>query len=150
MRVRAATTDDINTITTFNVMMAKETENKVLDVTTLTKGVTAILNDPSKGRYWLAENDHDVVGQIMVTWEWSDWRNGYFWWIQSVYVATNARRGGVFSLMLTEVIDAAKASGDAVGVRLYVEKDNIAAIKTYDRAGFEDPNYRLLELTITN
>lgn len=143
--IRDATTSDAEIIATFNATMAKETEDKALAPETLLAGVSALLHDDTKGRYWLACEQDMPVGQIMVTWEWSDWRNGYFWWIQSVYVAPTHRRRGVFRALYDAVAQAAKQSQNAVGIRLYVEKDNANAISTYDSIGFTDAGYLLLE-----
>lgn len=143
--IRDATSADAAIITTFNATMAEETEDKALDCDTLLAGVSALLQDDTKGHYWLACDKDLPVGQIMVTWEWSDWRNGYFWWIQSVYVAPSHRRRGVFRALYDTVENAAKQSQNAVGIRLYVEKDNANAISTYDAIGFTDAGYLLLE-----
>ena len=146
--IRDATLNDAPTIADFNARMALETEDKTLDPAVVGRGVAEILRDAAKGRYWVAETDSHIVGQIMVTWEWSDWRCGWFWWIQSVYVLTTARRGGVFRALYQAVADAAEASGDACGIRLYVERDNRRAIDTYTALGMHDAGYNILETTL--
>ncbi|MEO0575706.1 MAG: GNAT family N-acetyltransferase [Pseudomonadota bacterium] len=140
-----ATIDHAKAIAAGNAALALETESKTLDADTLLTGVSRLLEDANRGRYWVATRDGEVIGQIMVTWEWSDWRNGYFWWIQSVYIDASARRQGVFSALYEHVINTAKASGDACGVRLYVERDNAAALSTYNALGMRDAGYHILE-----
>ena len=143
--VRDAAPADAPAIAAFNVALAQETEGKRLDRETLAAGVAAVLADPAKGRYWVAvDSAGDVVGQVMVTWEWSDWRNGPFWWVQSVYVAPAARGRGVFRALLARVRECADAAG-AVGIRLYVEADNAPARATYARCGFTPAGYDVLE-----
>ena len=97
MHIRNADSDDASLIASFNSAMAEETEGRGLDASLINPGVAALLADSGKGRYWVAESDGRVVGQIMVTYEWSDWRNGTIWWIQSVYIHPDYRRQGVFS-----------------------------------------------------
>src|SRR5205807_1377678 len=109
------------------------TENKDLDPAVLSAGVAAMLDDSHKGRYFVAELDDTVVGQLGVTCEWSDWRNGNFWWIQSVYVAAEARRQGVFRALYEHLLEAARSDKSVIGVRLYVEHDNRIAQETYRR-----------------
>ena len=144
--IRPARTTDADIICAFNRLMAKETENLDLDLALVGPGVKAMLADPHKGRYFVAELGEQVVGQIGYTCEWSDWRNGYFWWIQSVYVAKPARRQGVFSKLLEMVVTAARAQPDVIGVRLYVEHDNAAAQATYQQLGFALTNYNVMEM----
>jgi len=145
LSIRPALLSDADVISEFNRLMAKETENKDLDPAILKPGVVAMLSDPHKGRYYLAEADGRVVGQLGVTFEWSDWRNGNFWWIQSVYVAKDARRGGVFRGLYQHVIAAAEREKDVIGVRLYVEHDNGAAQATYRQMGMAMTGYQVME-----
>ena len=147
--IRPARADDASTIAKFNIDMALETEDKVLPPETILAGVAAVLNDAAKGRYWVAQIDGQIIGQIMVTWEWSDWRNGYFWWIQSVYVTPNFRRHGVFSQLYACVKAAAMENDNACGLRLYVEKDNQRAQATYVALGMRDEQYRIYEIAFT-
>src|SRR4051794_2531126 len=119
--IRAARAADAEVIAEFNRRMALETENKTLDPNVLSAGVQAMLQDPARGRYFVAEMSGEVVGQLGVTLEWSDWRNGNFWWIQSVYVAQTARRQGVFRALYQHVLQEAKQASNVIGVRLYVE-----------------------------
>lgn len=127
-------------------MMAAETENKTLDESTVVEGVGTALGDKAHGRYWVAEVDGRVAGQIMVTYEWSDWRNGVMWWIQSVYVDEDFRRQGVFSALYRHVESMARASGNCTGIRLYVEKENTRAQSTYLSLGMEDAGYTVMEV----
>lgn len=119
----------------FNARMALETEGKTLDRLVLTRGVQKLLTDRTLGRYFVVEDAGDIVGQLMITSEWSDWRDGHFWWIQSVYVREDARGRGVYSLLHEHVLAQAARAGDVVGVRLYVEPDNTRAQRTYQRLG---------------
>jgi GNAT superfamily N-acetyltransferase len=126
-------------------LMAKETEAKDLDPAILQSGVLAMLTDAHKGRYFVAEADGQVVGQLGVTFEWSDWRNGNFWWIQSVYVAASARRLGVFRKLYEHVVAKARGEKDVIGVRLYVEHDNSVAQATYRKMGMAMTGYQVME-----
>lgn len=132
-------------IARFNQAMAMETENKVLEHDVILPGVMTMLQDDSLGFYLVALRDHSVVGSLGVTYEWSDWRNGLFWWIQSVYVPTEHRTGGVFSSMYKTVKTLAKADSRSCGIRLYVEKKNDKAFNTYTGLGMQETEYRLME-----
>jgi GNAT superfamily N-acetyltransferase len=142
--VRPARIEDAPTLTTFNVAMAQETEHLTLDLATLTAGVHAALADANKARYFVAETDGRVVGMLMLTLEWSDWRNGEIWWIQSVYVHPEFRRRGVFAALYHHVEELAQRYG-AVGLRLYVVKHNVAAQTTYARLGMDMSEYLVME-----
>jgi GNAT superfamily N-acetyltransferase len=146
IRVREAQPSDAPVIAGFNVKMAMETEARPLDGRLINSGVAAVLADATKGRYWVADLDGDVIGQLMVTYEWSDWRNGTFWWIQSVYVRADSRRKGVFSLLHRHVESAARATPGVCGLRLYVERDNLRAQKTYLALGMHSPGYQVMEV----
>ena len=143
--IRDATSDDAAIISDFNNRMAMETESRPLPPELIDPGVAAVLHDSSKGRYWLAEIGGDVVGQLMVTFEWSDWRNGMFWWIQSVYVHADHRRAGVFSALYRFVENLAKSAQDVCGLRLYVEQNNRRAQETYRALGMTAPGYLVME-----
>jgi len=125
--------------------MALETEGKVLDAATIRAGIAAGLADPGKARYLVAEQDGRAVGTLMLTTEWSDWRNGWWWWIQSVYVAPDARRHGVFRALYAHVESEARATPGVCGLRLYVENDNARAQATYQSLGMNDARYRVFE-----
>jgi len=135
----------VDVLAHFNVELAKESENLLLDPARVKAGVGALLCDPAKGTYFVAEAGGAVVGQLLITHEWSDWRNGDFWWLQSVYVRSDFRRRGVFQALFDHVLASAKRQGDVAGIRLYVEKHNDPALKTYHRLGLEETHYLVLE-----
>ena len=141
--VRPATAADIDVIVQFNAAMAVETEAKTLDPKVLRAGVAAVLAEPRRGFYLIAEHAGEVAGCLMITYEWSDWRNGDWWWLQSVYVRPEHRRGGVFRALYAEVEQLAGARADVVGLRLYVEQDNRHAQETYAALGMHEEQYRM-------
>jgi len=143
--IRQAGLADAAVIAEFNRLLAEETEGKTLDPVVLARGVAACLLDPVKGIYYLAEDGGVVQGQVGLTYEFSDWRDGWFWWIQSVYVRKEARRQGVFRALYDHVYRNACADPTAIGLRLYVEKENAAAKRTYRQLGMEESGYVLLE-----
>ncbi len=143
--IRRATPADARLIAAFNVAMARESEDRALDAALLEQGVRHVLLEPRDGFYLVAEVDGEAAGSLMVTYEWSDWRNGCFWWIQSVYVLPEFRRRGVYTRMHAQVREAALADGHACGIRLYVEKDNAGAQATYSQLGMTETDYRLFE-----
>lgn len=143
--VRSASLSDVAFIVTSNAAMALETEHKQLDTDLLTRGVEAVFEDARRGFYLIAERAGVAVACLMVTREWSDWRNGDWWWIQSVYVRADARRCGVFSALYAEVERRAREAPGVVGLRLYVEHENATAQATYAALGMCDAGYRLLE-----
>lgn len=145
IRIRAATLQDADTLTRFNLAMAQETEDRALDESTVRAGVSRLLNDPTRGVYYVAERDGNVLGQLMVTYEWSDWRDGVFWWIQSVYVRPECRGAGVYRRLHEWVAQLARRNGRVCGLRLYVEQDNRAAQQVYERMGMRCTAYRLYE-----
>lgn len=147
--IRPATTADADFLAAGNVAMALETEHKQLDRPTIAAGVRAALADPAKGRYFIAEQAGERVGQLMITYEWSDWRNGTFWWIQSVYVLPDARRGGVFRALFRHLEQLAAADPGVCGIRLYVERENDRAQATYRHCGLEDAGYAVMEVDYT-
>ena len=144
--LRQATVADAPIVVRFNSLLAAETENKSLDQVLLRQGVEALLGNPSKGLYFLAELDGTVVGQTMITYEWSDWRNGTFWWIQSVYVAKEARGTGVFKALFEHIHALAAGQPDVCGLRLYVDENNAGARQTYERLGMKHSHYRMFEM----
>jgi GNAT superfamily N-acetyltransferase len=145
MRVRAARTEEGPTLASFQVAMAEETEGRSLDATRVLVGVQASLADPAKGTWFVAEEDGEVLGALMTTAEWSDWRNAWFWWIQSVYVRFEHRGSGVYRALHEHVADLARQRGDVCGLRLYVERENIRARRTYEALGMERTPYDLFE-----
>lgn len=146
LTLRHADFDDVPEIAANNSRMAEETEGRALDSATVHSGVRALLEDASRGSYLLALRNGRLVGQLMLTYEWSDWRNGVFWWIQSVYVEPGARRTGVYRAMYAHVIDEARRSPDVCGVRLYVHRDNTRARQTYEALGMVHPEYEMYEV----
>ena len=143
--IRAATPADIETIASFNEAMATETEGKTLDPATIRAGVRGLFARQDLGFYIVAEDGGRIVGQLMITYEWSDWRDGVFWWIQSVYVRPEFRGKGVYRALHAHVRAMAKAAGGVCGFRLYVEKENAAAQATYRRLGMHETHYVLYE-----
>lgn len=143
--LRRAVLADAPIITEFNRRLAEETEGKVLDPAVLAIGVAAGLGDADKALYFVAEEDGAILGQLMLTREWSDWRNGWIWWIQSVYVRQDARRRGIFRSLYHHVQALAEADPQVIGLRLYVEKENHAAQQTYLSLGMEQTSYLVLE-----
>jgi GNAT superfamily N-acetyltransferase len=143
--LRPATPADVPVIVAFNEALAFESENTRLDPDVLAAGVRATFENPARGFYTLAERNGDVVGQIMVTYEWSDWRNGWFWWVQSVYVRDDARRGGVFRALYREIERRATEDPTVIGLRLYFDRDNTKAQATYLALGMEQKKYEMME-----
>ena len=137
--IRPAQLQDVEIIAAFNTQIALETEDLVLDPPTVTAGVTAIIQDPNKGQYFVAEIDGKVVSQTMITYEWSDWKNGNVWWIQSVYVAPDYRRRGIFRALYSHVKKEAKRHG-APGLKLYAYHNNDKAHATYEALGMHSHN----------
>ena len=146
--VRRATAADAPTLTEFNIAMALETEDRPLDRSTVLAGVTRLFQQPKHGFHLVAECDNTVVGALMITNEWSDWRDGLWWWIQSVYVIKAQRRRGVFRTLYEHVCELAQSEDDVCGIRLYVEKDNSGAQSVYREMGMSETHYRLYEATL--
>ena len=145
MNIRKARLEDLDVIVEYNYNLAYETEDKELDKAILTKGVRNIIQDENKGVYHVCEVDGKVVGQIMYTYEWSDWRNGLFIWVQSVYVDKEYRGQGVFRRLYNHVKEMCDKDENICGVRLYVEFENHNAQKTYESLGMEKCNYYMYE-----
>ncbi|HEY7313418.1 MAG TPA: GNAT family N-acetyltransferase [Gemmataceae bacterium] len=145
LSIRRAVPADAPLIVEFNRLLAQESEGKTLDPALLGRGVAAGLADPRKSIYFVAEEDGAAIGQIMFTTEWSDWRNGWFWWIQSVYVRRESRRRGVFRALFEHVQQAARADPEVIGLRLYVERENHIAQETYRSMGIEAAGYVVFE-----
>ena len=148
VRARLAVVDDAGTLAGFNQAMALETEAKVLADAVVLPGVEEALRDAVHGFYVVADTGGEVVGSLLVTYEWSDWRNGRIWWIQSVYVRPEYRRRGVYRTLHEFVRDLARATGGVVGLRLYVERDNAAAQRTYAALGMHETPYLVYEETL--
>ena len=146
--VRKAKLTDLERISDFNIQMAKETEGKKLDKTIVREAVKAVLNNKIKGFYLMAEDNKDtktLAGQLMVTFEWSDWRNKNIWWIQSVYVDKKYRNKKVFSQLFRAVTNMALSEKSVGGLRLYVSKHNISAKQVYESLGMNKTSYEIYE-----
>ena len=145
MQIRTANPSDVATIARFNAAMALESEDVKLDLDVLTAGVQAALSDSGRAFYLLGELDGVPAGQLMVTYEWSDWRNGWIWWIQSVYVAPERRRLGVYRALYHRLEQLAAEAGNVRGIRLYVMRENFIAKRTYESLGMRHSEYDLYE-----
>lgn len=146
MIIREATPDDILVIVSFQEKMAFETENLKLNRNVLKQGVRQVFANPDKGKYFVAEdNDATIAGSLLITYEWSDWRNSTVLWIQSVYVEQEYRKKGIFSKMYDFIKEIVNNSPDYTGIRLYVDKTNIAAQKVYKRVSMNGEHYQLFE-----
>lgn len=143
--VRFAEMRDSSIIAKFNRALALETEKKELLPEVISKGVDTLLNNPNLGFYIVAERDNTIIGSLMVTPEWSDWRNGMFWWIQSVYILPGERKKGGYTKLYKFIRDSAKTNSNICGFRLYVEKKNILARNTYESLGMIETDYRIYE-----
>ena len=148
IQCRRATIEDLKFLVDGNRAIARETEGIELSEAKLSEGVSALLEDDNKGMYWVATRQDQVIGQILVTYEWSDWRNGQMWWIQSVYVSPDARRQGVFKALLDHVTHAAR-DHSVVELRLYADTRNRRAHSTYLNQGFTTGHYQVFEKPIT-
>jgi GNAT superfamily N-acetyltransferase len=145
INIRPGLLFDVPTIAEFQVNMAWETEKLKLDPAVVDLGVSAVFDDPAKGKYWLAEIDNQVVGCLLTVPEWSDWRNGTVLWIHSVYVTPEARKKGVYRALYAHLKDIVESSSELRGLRLYVDKSNIAAQKVYEVLGMSGEHYHLYE-----
>ena len=148
MRIREAQLGDVAIIAEYNARLAQETEGKELDRATLLAGVRALIENPARGVYFVAEEAGQVVGQVMITFEWSDWRNGTFWWLQSVYVREEFRGHGVFRSLFEHVRGLAGQEAGVCGLRLYVERENERAKSAYRRLGMTDAGYEVFETVL--
>ncbi len=146
IRVRLATPADAEFLVRGNAEMALETEHLSLDLDRLRDGVHAVFEQPGHGVYYVAEVDAQRAGQMMITYEWSDWRNGLFWWIQSVYVEHRFRSQGVFKAIYRHVENLARTTPGVCGLRLYVENSNIRAQEIYERLGMQRTVYQMFEV----
>ncbi len=145
--VRNATPGDTASLVAFQQAMAKETEGKTLHLEPLRRGINAVFRSPDKGLYLVAEAEGMVIGGLLITYEWSDWRNGTFWWIQSVYVDPQWRRKGAYRAMHNYVCEVAGERGDVCGIRLYVERSNSVAQQTYFNLGMAKSHYDMYEMS---
>jgi len=143
--VRNAEPRDARTIAGFNIAMARETEKRQLSPEIVSAGVEAVFKNPQLGFYVIAENANEIAGSLMVTTEWSDWRNGVYWWIQSVYVKPKLRRQGIYRKLYEYVKARAAEAGNVCGFRLYVKRENASAQKTYQALGMNETHYKMYE-----
>ena len=146
LNIRSATLDDLKVLVAFQTSMAMETEGRALDGDTVREGIKGVFQQPERGFYLVAEADRRVVGSLLVTYEWSDWRNASFWWVQSVYVDSGWRRRGVYSAMHSHVHKLATSRGDVCGIRLYVDHENHVAQQTYASLGMTRARYHMYEI----
>jgi len=144
MIIRKATPEDSSVIIDFQQKMAWETEHMTLVPEIIFKGVNAVFNDSSRGQYWVAEDNNQIVASLLITYEWSDWRNCNVWWFQSVYVLPGFRRTGIFRSVYLHIKEEAEKNGIA-GLRLYVETNNSKAQKTYEALGMKSLHYKMYE-----
>jgi len=145
MIIRRALSQDIAELADFNIKMAHETEGVELIPEVITAGVKTMIDNSQMGFYLVVELDNGIQASLMITTEWSDWRNGIFWWIQSVYVRPDYRRQGLYRELYLRVKELAEQEPAVCGFRLYVERDNIAAQKTYESLGMSETEYKLFE-----
>ena len=145
LSTRKGAISDIEIIVQFQKNMALETEERILLESSISSGVTEVIGDEQKGTYLVAEHEGKIIGSLLITYEWSDWRNGWFWWIQSVYVKKEWRRKGVYSHLYDEVKKLSLNEGNVCGIRLYVEKENKIAQTVYKHLGMYDTKYLLYE-----
>lgn len=145
MLVREATVADISWLIDFQLKMALETENIQLEISTLTQGVNRLFKDPTKGKYYVAEEGKEIIGCLMTTYEWSDWRCGTVLWIQSVYVSENSRGKKVYSSMYRHIHALVIDDPDLKGIRLYVDKSNASAKDVYNKLGMNGEHYGVFE-----
>ncbi len=144
-QICSASENHIELIADFQLKMALETESIKLDQTTVLNGVSAVFNDQNLGQYFVAKHENTVIASLMITYEWSDWRNAKVWWIQSVYVIPEFRRKGVFQLFYQHIQNLVNEDVNIGGIRLYVDKTNLPAQKTYNNVGMNGEHYQLFE-----
>lgn len=145
INIRSAEKEDLSPIVKFNILMARETENKELIPKVISLGVRNLLENSQLGFYIVAESKDEIIASLMITTEWSDWRNGSFWWVQSVYVKPEWRKRSVYRRLYDHVKYLADKDENVCGFRLYVEKANTIAQKTYKKVGMHDTNYMMFE-----
>mgnify|MGYP003387819790 len=150
MKITQPSVNEIRKLVDFNIKMAKETENKILEEEKVTLGVNAVLTNPNLGYYVVAKNENKILGSLMITFEWSDWRNGMFWWIQSVFVEKEYREQGVYKKMYSYIQQKAIDDPICTGIRLYVENNNEVAKKVYENLGMQETYYKLFEVDFQN
>jgi ribosomal protein S18 acetylase RimI-like enzyme len=143
--VRDALKSDLEEILDFQINMAKETESIDLERDVLKIGVSSVLEDSAKAKYFIADNEGEAAGMLMITTEWSDWRNGWVWWIQSVYVKPGYRKMGVYKMLYNHIKKIVGSSDELKGIRLYVDKRNVRAQQVYESLGMTGDHYTTYE-----
>ncbi|MEJ1236960.1 GNAT family N-acetyltransferase [Chryseolinea sp. T2] len=143
--IQKANHEHLHVLVEMQQRLASETEHVYLPTETVTKGMTALFDDPGKGEYYVASDGKEAVGCFLITYEWSDWRNGMVWWLQSVYVHESARKSGVFKKMFEYVMTAIEQNPGIIGLRLYVDKTNERAMKVYEAMGMDGSHYTVYE-----
>ena len=143
--IQKANHEHLHVLVEMQQRLASETEHVYLPTETVTKGMTALFDDPTKGEYYVATDGKEAVGCFLITYEWSDWRNGMVWWLQSVYVHESARKSGVFKKMFEYVMTAIEQNPGIIGLRLYVDKTNERAMKVYEAMGRDGSHYTVYE-----
>jgi len=150
LKITQPSINEVRKLVDFNIKMAKETENKILEEGKVTLGVNEVLTNPTLGYYVVAKNENEILGSLMITFEWSDWRNGMFWWIQSVFVEKEYRKKGVYKKMYSYIKQKAIDDPSCTGIRLYVENNNEIAQKVYENLGMKETYYKLFEVDFQN
>jgi ribosomal protein S18 acetylase RimI-like enzyme len=143
--IRKSTVKDIPILAEFQQLLAAETENVKLDAAIVQKGLQALFDDPSKGVYYIAESEKEIIGCHLITYEWSDWKNGMVWWLQSVYVKAAYRKRGVFRFMYDNLVTQIRQEKGIIGLRLYVDKSNVKAQEVYRSIGMNGDHYTVFE-----
>lgn len=146
IQVRLSKEYDVPVIAEFQIRMAYETEGIHLDKDTVNKGVNAVFKDERKGQYYVAIENNTIVGSMLITYEWSDWRNNCVYWLQSVYIIPEKRRKGIFNMMYNLILQKVNDNKDVAGLRLYVDKGNIGARNVYKKIGMNGDHYQVFEL----
>lgn len=145
VRIRLANEFDAPVIADFQISMANETENIILDKITVNDGVISVFRDSQKGKYYVAADNDEVIASMLITQEWSDWRNNWVYWIQSVYVIPEKRGNGIFKLMYNHMLEIVNINPDVSGLRLYVDVSNLAARNVYEKIGMDGDHYQVFE-----
>ncbi|MBC8321271.1 MAG: GNAT family N-acetyltransferase [Bacteroidetes bacterium] len=145
IHTRPANEYDAQVIADFQIKMARETEGLELDRDTVNNGIISVFRDPQKGKYYVAAENDKIVASMLITHEWSDWRNNWVYWLQSVYVIPEKRGIGVFKLMYQHILKQVNDSNEVAGIRLYVDKKNLAAREVYNKLGMDGDHYQVFE-----
>lgn len=142
---RPALEEEKKTIIEFQMLMAEETEQLALDPQKIEQGVSAVFDHPSRGKYYVATHDSEIIACLLITYEWSDWRNAMVWWMQSVYVLPDYRRQGIFRMMYEKIKEQVMQLPEVSGIRLYMHHSNRRAARVYNAVGMDGENYKMFE-----